>query len=154
MRTSVQELLESAHSLNVPIVAGAAHLFRAMLLEEVDEEGQHKFQEARAVAMRKFLADRVRDPSLGIEQLMGAFGASRATIFRDFEPYGGVSHFVAEERVKGVALDLMKRTPDRGAVLRVSEEWGFSSPHMFSRFFRKHLGMAPSEVLGLRRGEF
>jgi hypothetical protein len=70
----------------------------------------------------------------------------RATIYRDFEPYGGVAGFVANERL----LDMAARKPDRGVASAVSEHWEFLSMQDFSSAFRKRCGIAPSGGVGLR----
>ncbi len=148
-QSAIRDMLsdrENAHYL----AADAAALFRALLLDDATEAGRRAFHAARLAAMKQFLRRRLRDQTLGISHLMAAFGASRATIYRDFEPSGGVARFIAAERAKQIALDIIDQAPARGAVSAVSDDWGFATVQDFSRFFRRQTGLPPSDLVGLR----
>ena len=147
--TSVREIVTQPSERKQARVTHAAALFRGLLLDDFTEEARSTFRTARAAAMRDFLRAQLRNPRLGIDHVMVAFGASRATIFRDFEPFGGVAEFIATERLKRIALDMVEREPARGVVSSVSDDWGFQSVQDFSRLFRRRLGMAPSDIIGL-----
>lgn len=78
--------------------------------------------------------------------LCAAFGASRATIYRDFAADGGVERFIVRRRLDRAFRELASCPPDRGRVRRVAERWGFACPYHFSRAFRRQFDLWPSEV--------
>ena len=102
---------------------------------------------ARGEAMRAFIDDHLRDSDLGLTLLQKAFGASRATIFRDFADDGGVSHYILRRRLANAYRDLASMPPLRGLVRVVAEKWGFEDAAHFTRRFREHFGVAPSDVI-------
>ena len=107
---------------------------------------------ARAAAMRRHLDINLRDPELGISSLMMAFGASRATIFRDFADKGGVDRYITNRRLDRAFVDLAEARATRGAVARIAEQYGFSSASHFSRLFLERFSCRPGEVVGMRAG--
>ena len=145
--------LACAAALTVPadegqvVVNGAAALFRETLLGIVDDESRSSFQQARANAMQAYLRQNIKKPGLGIDDLLANFGASRSTIFRDFEPVGGISNYIVDQRIKSAAKALIACKPIAGVVSRLSEEYGFSSHHHFTHAFRNRTGLAPRDLL-------
>lgn len=104
------------------------------------------FETTRRLAMRRYLDANLRDLNLGVASLCAAFGASRATIYRDFADEGGVARFVTRRRLEQAFRDLARTAPERGQVRRVAERWGFACPYHFSRAFRRQFDLWPSEV--------
>lgn len=151
VKSVCQELLSAPPAEAEPIIKGAAAFFQAVMLHDVTEPGRKSFQRARSAAMRDYLLDNIKNPELGLPDLMANFGASRATIFRDFEPYGGIQNFVAESRIKLIASELLDSEAKAGIITRLSDTYGFSSPQLFSRVFRGRTGVLPSDLLGAGR---
>ena len=142
------ELLTAQPSDAQPIIDGAAAFIQAVMLSDVSDLGRVSFRRARSAAMRAYLKDNITNPGLGLSDLLANFGASRATIFRDFEPYGGIANFILETRLKAVASDLIDRKAKPGIVKQLSDDYGFSSPQYFSRVFRERTGLLPSDLIG------
>ena len=129
------------------LAAGFAGLVRGLLLAGAPSAGASRdFDTARRLAMRRYLDENLSDPELGVASLCAAFGASRATIYRDFADEGGVARFVTRRRLERAFRDLGSGPPDRGRVRRVAERWGFACPYHFSRAFRRQFDLRPSEV--------
>jgi AraC-like DNA-binding protein len=80
-------------------------------------------------------------------QLSTTFRISRATLYRLFEPYGGVAHYVRERRLVRAHAAICEREGRRPINL-VAEEHGFKSAAQFSRAFRDHFGYPPSHAAG------
>ena len=99
--------------------------------------------------MRDFIERRLSEPSLDAAAIAQTFGTSRATIFRDFEEYAGVAHYIKNRRLERAFTDLAENAPTRGAVTRISERWGFPSVNQFSRAFRDRFGFAPGSIVGI-----
>lgn len=103
---------------------------------------------ARLAAMKAFIDRNLADSDLGIEMLLKAFGASRATIYRDFAEDGGLQHFILVRRLHRAYRILSEAAPLRGAIQDASDRTGFLTQAHFSRSFRDHFGERPSDVLG------
>ncbi len=105
-------------------------------------------RQARVAAMKAFIDQNLVEPELGIDMLLEKFGASRATVYRDFAEDGGLQNFILSRRLHRAYRALSEATSTRGAVLAIAESCGFQSLAHFSRSFREHYGERPSDVLG------
>jgi AraC-like DNA-binding protein len=130
------------------IAAGFSGLIGGILGGGADSALDRPVQAGRAAAMRAYLEQHLDEPDLGIDSLAGAFGASRATIFRDFAAEGGVARFIQNARLDRARAALAADPGTRGAVARAAETWGFSSASHFSRLFFERFGCRPGEVVG------
>ena len=140
------ELPRTRQAEGAALAAGFAGLVKGLLLTRPSAGGSRAFDAARRLAMRRYLEDKLDDPQLGVASLCAAFGASRATIYRDFAEHGGVARFVIRRRLERAFRDLASGPPYRGRVRRVAERWGFACPYHFSRAFRRQFDLWPSEV--------
>lgn len=100
----------------------------------------------RAASMHRYVRVNLRDPDLDARKLQVAFNASRATVYRAFEPVGGVAKFIQDERLMAARRELGCATRQRGLVRRISERYCFSDQGSFSKAFRRFHGMPPSDV--------
>ncbi|MBO9630711.1 MAG: AraC family transcriptional regulator, partial [Shinella sp.] len=69
---------------------------------------------------------------------------SRATLYRLFEPVGGVTDYIRTRRLRA-AFDMLTNDGKR-TVGEVAYACGFPDISTFSRAFRHQFGMSPSEV--------
>ncbi|KQQ45241.1 hypothetical protein ASF58_19610 [Methylobacterium sp. Leaf125] len=81
-------------------------------------------------------------PDLSPEFIAGQMLVSRSTLYRLFEPVGGVMHFVRGERLKAVR-DALADPMERRTIGRLAEVFGFSSISLLSRSFRNCYGVPP-----------
>ena len=132
------------------IASGFTGLVQGLLSGAALSNSETVVQRARAHSMRNFLESRLEDADLDLAALQQAFGASRATIFRDFGEYGGVYNYIRTRRLERAYIDLAEKESERGAVTRAAERWGFSSVGQFCRAFRERFGVAPGSVAGVR----
>ncbi|MGH6895507.1 MAG: helix-turn-helix domain-containing protein [Geminicoccaceae bacterium] len=151
IETLFAELPRTRQAEAGPLAAGFAGLVKGLLLSVAPTAGSREFEAARRLAMRRYLEDNLDGPELGVTSLCAAFGASRATVYRDFAEDGGVAHFVMRRRLKRAFRDLASGSPDRGRVRRVAERWGFACPYHFSRAFRRQFGLWPSAAFEAAR---
>lgn len=86
------------------------------------------------------------DPELSANAIARAFGLSRATLYRMFEPYGGVQTHIRERRLERVREVLCAGGDSRRHIARVAEAHGFLDPAQFSRAYRRHFGHRPSDA--------
>lgn len=100
--------------------------------------------------MKRFIEERLGQADLGPDVLMESFSLSRATLYRLFEPLGGVAAFILDCRLNRALAAI---TAPHAAHLRLKQlahDLGFAHPTSFTRAFKKRFGMSPHEVRALR----
>lgn len=118
-------------------------------LETPDRDGS-----GRLAAIRGYIDRNLGSPGLSLESLCGRLGLSRSTVYRLFEPHGGVAGYIRRQRLQR-AYRRLAGTSGRVRIGEVAVECGFASPGAFSRAFRDAYGMSPREAgrdLPRRRG--
>jgi AraC-like DNA-binding protein len=98
-------------------------------------------------AMQQFLMTRLHG-DVGVEALCRHFHVSRSTVYRLFEPLGGVRQFINGARLERCYGELREADPQRVKIADIAAAWGFTDASSFSRRFRSRFGVSPSEVLG------
>jgi AraC-like DNA-binding protein len=86
---------------------------------------------------------RLRDADLEPDAIAAAFGMSRATLYRIFEPVGGVADYIRRRRLTAAALELASPDHRRRKVGEIAFRWGFVREASFSRTFKAHFGISP-----------
>lgn len=86
------------------------------------------------------------DPALGPAQLLQTFSLSRATLYRMFEPAGGVSAFILERRMHRAFQLITAPGADKPRIKQLALAVGFEHASAFSRAFKKQFGVSPQEV--------
>lgn len=85
-------------------------------------------------------------PSLGVVALCVELGVSRSSLYRLFEPLGGVAAYIRTQRLEAARRLLANgRT---AAIGDIAQRVGFADPAHFSRAFRAHFGEAPRDLRG------
>jgi AraC-like DNA-binding protein len=95
----------------------------------------------RSVAQQ--LEARLHEPDLDAEQVAAGLGMSRSTLYRVFEPVGGVAGYVRRRRLIRAALALAAPENARRKIGEIAFEHGFASEATFSRVFRTTFGLTP-----------
>jgi AraC-like DNA-binding protein len=98
--------------------------------------------------MERFLATNLRR-GVGVEELCERFHVSRASVYRLFEPHGGVRAYLNRVRLERAHADLRQADPKYLQIADIAASWQFDDPSTFSRKFRAQFGQCPSEVLGI-----
>lgn len=103
----------------------------------------------RARAMRTYIQDKLFTDALSVQHICDTFGASRASVYREFAPDGGVQRYMTRLRLQK-ALFLLSSSPlQRGAITDVAHQLGYDDPSVFSRAFRAQFGFSPSDAVAL-----
>ncbi len=110
--------------------------------------GHEVFERARGAALRSFILERLYDSELTIDRICSAFGASRATIYREFEREGGIGRYIRIHRLHRAMLDLTMTGRERGGISEIATRYGYREASTFTRAFRRHFGALPSDYLG------
>lgn len=108
-------------------------------------------ERARDVALRTYVEENLDDLELDAAALCNQFNVSRATLYRAFAEVGGLARFATDKRLDRAFVELAAAPRARGAVRNVAERWGYFDPAHFNKAFKARFGIAPSEILGLRR---
>nr|WP_247886431.1 helix-turn-helix domain-containing protein [Azospirillum brasilense] len=104
-----------------------------------------QMQASRMAAIKRHIDAHLGDPDFGAAQVAEAFGLSRPTLYRLFEPLGGVSAYILRRRLDRCLGEL---TAAHGGlrIAEIAHRWGFRSEAAFSRAFRSAFGMTPRDV--------
>lgn len=89
---------------------------------------------------------RLTDPALGVGDLTGALGVSRATLFRAFADGRGIDSYIRRQRLHRARSVLLGRAGRRPSVAEIAHAHGFASESHFSRLFKAVYGEAPGSV--------
>lgn len=100
----------------------------------------------------RYLENNYRE-HITLEELCFLFGTNKTTLTKDFRSLTGdtVMGHLAALRLRHAKALLREGTH---SVTEIAEVLGFSSVHYFTRFFRKHENMSPSEYAGSIRARF
>lgn len=91
---------------------------------------------------RRMIRERLASATLTPERLCRELGISRSTLYRLFEPSGGVAAAIQAERL-AEARRLLEDGRERRSIHRIAEAVGFYDPSVFSRAFRRRFGESP-----------
>jgi AraC-like DNA-binding protein len=100
----------------------------------------------------RYIELHLNEPTLAAADVCTAMKVSRATLYRMFEPYGGVSAHIRERRLARIHEVLCKGL-DRRSLARVAEDYGFENSAHFSRAFRQQYGFCPRDAAKLAGSE-
>lgn len=96
--------------------------------------------------MRAFIERELANPELGPQTLMQEFGLSRPTLYRQFEPLGGVIRYITERRLQRAFRIVTDPARPPPRISQLAYDFGFSSVSVFGRAFRDTFGLTPSEA--------
>lgn len=113
------------------------------------ELARERMEVTRLIAIKRFIESQLANPELDPGRLCETFGLSRPTLYRLFEPMGGVAGYILQRRLARSLADLTSARRQR--IADIAHRWGFSSEATFSRAFRAAYGMSPREA---RSGEW
>lgn len=91
----------------------------------------------------RHIEQHIEDPELGAVGLQRLFGVSRPTLYRMFQPIGGISRYIRERRLQAAHLRL-RREPD-SSITFLLYDLGFESERQFQRAFHAYFGMSPAQ---------
>ena len=107
-----------------------------------------------AVTQREALRERIKqhvgehlgDPALSVDAIAQALNCSRRQLYNAFaEEPDGVAGYILHRRLDACRSAFDGRANDRRSITDIAFAFGFSNMAHFSRVFRSHLGVAPSD---------
>jgi AraC-like DNA-binding protein len=93
-------------------------------------------------AARALIASRLKDPDLTPDRLSHDLSVSRTRLYEAFAPYGGVSNYIRDARLRAVRRALLD-PGERRKVSDLAYSHGFKSESHFSRAFKDLFGETP-----------
>lgn len=106
----------------------------------------HATQVERA---RQLIRRQLLSPELGVDELCRSLGVSRSSLYRSFEPLGGVMKYIRSARLLD-AHQALTNSADTRTIHEIAAERGFMDPGEFSRAFRREFGYSPSDARARR----
>ncbi|MCI4678009.1 helix-turn-helix domain-containing protein [Rhodoblastus acidophilus] len=101
---------------------------------------------AAFVTIRRYIDRNLRLPNLDAGRLADTFGVSRASLYRLFEPVGGVASYIRKARL-GLAYQEVVASEFSGRHIGpISYSVGFKNVSAFNRAFKDQYGVSPREA--------
>jgi AraC-like DNA-binding protein len=94
---------------------------------------------------RRLLQRKLFDADFRIDGVARELGVSRTRLYRLFEPYGGVAHYLQRRRLID-AHAVLADPCDQRRIVDIAEQRCFTDGAEFSRAFRREFGYTPSDV--------
>lgn len=140
--------LSDLRHADVPHIAAATtSLLAACLAPSRDHiaEAQRPIEVSIMNRASRTVAKHLSNPKLAPDWLCRELGVSRSSLYRIFEPIGGVSTYIRRERLRKTR-DALADGSDGRSISTIAEQWGFMDPSAYSRMFKKEFGISPSEA--------
>ncbi len=146
MRSTFQELPH----MSADAARGAgeliAQLVRLSLIELSGQETQLTQREALKDRIRGYVALHLRDPELNVDQIAVALNCSKRHLYNAFsEEEQTLASYIQTLRLEACIRELQHPMALSRPITDIALSWGFNSPSHFSRVFREHTGLSPSE---------
>ncbi|MCX5514791.1 hypothetical protein C3941_10555 [Kaistia algarum] len=129
VRDALRAMILSCLSTTPGNIEDARDLLRAGLTERI----------------KRHIRENLTSPTLDAGELCQRFGISRATLYRLFEPLGGIATFVRREKLEAARLEL-GQAEGGPTIVSLATRYGFSDASAFTRAFRQTFGLPPSEL--------
>lgn len=138
------------------LIKNLLECFLIKLIREYEDPhrggGEHAADDLRTGEILRYLENNYLE-HITLEELCFLFGTNKTTLTRAFRRLTGdtVMGHLARLRLR-TAKKLLRE--GKHSVTEIAEMLNFSSVHYFTRFFRKHENMSPSEYAGSIRARF
>lgn len=148
LETMRNTYLELPH-MSEQAAEGAGELIKQMvrlsLMEAAGQETALTQREALRDRIRAYVQNHLRDPQLSIDGIARALNCSRRHLYNAFAGEGeSIAAYIQRMRLQACIRDLQAVGSQR-PITDIALSWGFGNPSHFSRVFRDHTGMSPSE---------
>jgi AraC-like DNA-binding protein len=107
--------------------------------------------DATLATIKRYIEERLATPELSPDAIAAAFRLSRTTLYRLFEPLGGVAAYIQDRRLARACATLVHPASRSRPIYEIAFAWGFASEVHFSRVFRRAFGLPPSAFRAIGR---
>lgn|GEM_PF-2955326 len=147
---SLCEELDTIKLADASTVAQATtHMISSMFQKEFKQiDAAERIVEVELrLLIKDFITANLRNPQLSIDILVNKFNCSRATLSRMFQTQGGVAHYINRLRLQNCYKYLVFSNVKRSQITNIAQYWGFNNRQQFTRQFKQHFGISPSDVV-------
>lgn len=103
-------------------------------------------REALRERIKQLVNERLGDPQLSVDGIAQALNCSRRHLYNAFaEEPDGVAGYILRRRLEACRQSLADTHNERRSITDIAFSFGFSNMAHFSRVFRSHLGVPPSD---------
>ena len=99
----------------------------------------------------QFISANLRSPNLDIGMILNQFGVSRASLYRMFEPFGGIRTHITQMRASRAVMEIWQTRMMRASVRAAREKWQFRTGSDFNRTIRRVFDNSPRRLLSADR---
>ena len=101
---------------------------------------------ASFLAIRRYVDKNIQTPGLNGDSLAKTFGLSRASLYRLFEPVGGVASYIRAERLRRAYREIVDAEFADRRIGPIAYGLGFKNISAFNRLFREEFGASPRKL--------
>lgn len=103
-------------------------------------------QEALKDRIRDFVGKHLRDPDLSLDRIAQVLNCSKRHLHNAFaDEDDTLGHYILHRRLQACMRDLKNPLNLQRTITDIAFSWGFNNGAHFSRVFREHAGLSPSE---------
>jgi AraC-like DNA-binding protein len=98
------------------------------------------------VAVRRYIDRNLASPDLGAERVAAEFHLSRASLYRLFEPVGGVAKYIRKARLSRAFQEIAAPELSNRRLGHIASSLGFRNVSAFGRMFHEVYGVTPRQA--------
>mgnify|MGYP003583720885 CR=1 FL=1 len=123
----------------------------ALLAATIRAKGQTRqaalaeLRKSQFKAICRRIDQQIASPTLGPDMLVRDFHVTRPTLYRMFQPHGGIGRYILGRRLAGAFRDLSNPSLAAEKIDALLRRWGFTNHTAAGRAFRDAYGMTPSQ---------
>lgn len=153
LAAALRTLAERTEGIEPAELGALAPGLAAMTAAAVQASVAHEVKwgrEAKVGAILKFIDANLTSSLLEPDRVAAQFGLSRASLYRLFDPLGGVAGYIRERRLQRAMEELTARGSPSRSIAAVGRKMGYPDAASFARAFRAQFGMTPSAIIKTR----
>jgi len=133
--------------------SATANLVAALVAPDAEarEISQPAVAAAYLQSLRRVIEANLDNPKLGPDMLLRQVGVSRSTLYRLFEPVGGIRSYIQQRRLTRAFQKISDPKSAHEKIGAIARRYGFTNDSVFSRSFRDAFGMSPSDMRQLAK---
>lgn len=155
LREHLLEVIKAAPAMNrqeaEAIMGPTMQLAAAAINGAVTADKTMSVEIALASQIRRYIGERIADNGITAENVANLFGISVRKLYYLFEPYGGFSSYVVEEKLRRCRDELISPQHRRESIADIAERYGFTHRKSFVRAFRRIFEISPREMRELAK---
>jgi AraC-like DNA-binding protein len=150
MRNAFRELPNMPETSARGVGEAITQLVHLSLLDLAGQATAQTQREALRARIKQYVAEHLAEPGLTVDAIARALNVSRRQLYNAFaEEADGVAGHILARRLEACRQAFIDRACAHRSITDIALAAGFSNMAHFSRVFRAHLGMPPSDY---RRG--